>query len=424
MKFWSLLVFVAITIACQPKEDKNGIIQDGDATTGGASGGSSGGSGSSANFGIIFVSSKGFNGGGGSVSSGTPAPGSGISMFDDVCAQDATDKNLSGTFKALVTDGSSRRACSTSNCSGGAGERLDWPLATRMEYRREDKTTIIGKTDKTGRLNFPLTNAFSATAETIWTGIGSGWLADQHCLGWTSDAFGNSARTGLANSTGSAAINGGPTANCSMNDYKFLCVQVKSDVAATPQPAYRRIFATASTYNMNAPVASDGLTRLDGFCRTEATALGYSTDDDTFKALVMTNGSGGTYTKRIACLSAFCSAGTSEQQNWVLDSNREYRRQDGTTVIGTTNADGIFVPPLTNSLTGVNETFWTGFPDSWAILNFGSNSDCGSWTNPSAGGQVYFGTGDATDATAFSNTLGNMGNCSASRKILCVEQTR
>lgn len=422
MKYWSLLVLIVITLACQPKEDKSDIIKGGDTDSGGTSGGSSG-SGTTANFGIIFVSSRGFNGGGGSNTSGSPAPGLGISMFDDICAEDATNKNLTGTFKALVVDSSARRACSTSNCSGGAGERLDWPLATRMEYRREDETTVIGKTDKTGRIIFPLTNAISPTPVTIWTGIGSGWLADQHCLNWTSDSSSFSGRTGLAGSTSSAAINGGVYGNCSSSEHKFLCVQVKSDVAATPQPSYRRIFATTSSYNMNAPVASDGLTRLDGFCRTEATALGYSTDDDTFKALVMTNGSG-TYTKRIACLSAYCSGGAGEHQNWVLDANREYRRNDGTTIIGTTNAEGLFVPPLTNSLTGVNETFWTGFPDSWAVLNIGSNNDCGSWTNPSSGGQVYFGTGDATDATAFSNSLGNMGTCDASRKILCVEQTR
>lgn len=403
MKFITLLALI-LMVGCNPsKKKENTIISNDGTTTGGSTGGSE--SGTATSYGIIFVSEVSLSG------SGSGNGGSGFQEFDDACADSAQSKGLTGTFKALITS-NTRRACSTANCGGGASERLDWPLGTRVEYRREDKTTVIGKTNSKGIFNLPLTNAFSSTSTNIWTGLNTDWTTAVNCLNWTDDSL-EFGRRSNANDTGLA----GNGFSCS-NNYKFLCAEVKADVAATAQPSYRKIFATTNTYSPYI-FMGDGVTRLDGFCESEKTSKGF-TEDDRFKALVMGNG-GGTSTKRIACLTAYCGAGTSEQVNWVLDSNRQYRREDGSTIIGTTNANAIFDYPLTNSLTGSADEFWTGFPDTWAILNVGSNQDCASWTTNDSSYNSYYGVGNTTTLSAFSSSF---ATCNINRKILCVEQTR
>jgi hypothetical protein len=111
------------------------------------------------------------------------------------------------------------------------------------------------------------------------------------------------------------------------------------------------------------------------------------------------------------------SDGTRDQSNnWVLYANTEYRREDGTTVIGTTNASSIFTFPLTNpiavgvsytatGITVVNATTW----------NVGLN--CDDWTNTAVSG----GLGDALDAA--SNAFDAIDDaCIANRRLYCVQQ--
>ena len=128
---------------------------------------------------------------------------------------------------------------------------------------------------------------------------------------------------------------------------------------------------------------------------------------------------------RRACYAADCSdQGGNENLDWVFQPNTEYRREDETTVIGTTNSSSIFEFPLDNSFTGVNETYWTGFPSTWAILNTGGgNIDCLGWTSKDGGASGRVGVGDETDSNAIDRTSGQ-ASCSTSHKIICVEQTR
>ena len=84
-----------------------------------------------------------------------------------------TDSNYpgSGTYKALITDGTNRVACTSANCAtGGAGENINWVLTPSTEYFRTDGTTEIGVTTSAGIFSFPLSNAITASG-VAWTGF-------------------------------------------------------------------------------------------------------------------------------------------------------------------------------------------------------------------------------------------------------------
>ncbi|TGL26309.1 DUF1554 domain-containing protein [Leptospira bourretii] len=82
----------------------------------------------------------------------------------------------------------------------------------------------------------------------------------------------------------------------------------------------------------------------------------------------------------MACASANCATGgTAGQTDWVLKPNKEYRRIDGATVIGTTNANGIFAADLTNEISTTisgTSTIATGLNSNWTE----SANDCSNFT--------------------------------------------
>lgn len=156
-------------------------------------------------------------------------------------------------------------------------------------------------------------------------------------------------------------------------------------------------------------VLNVGISGLDNQCNSDENKPSGS---GTYKAMVADG------TNRIACTSANCATGsTSEQIDWVLKPNKEYRRADGTTVIGNTSANGIFESDLTNEvssvITGTNFTI-TGLNANWT----NSANDCSNFS--ASGANVSFGSHiEKTIASviAFGNTV-----CSSTRKLYCVEQ--
>ena len=163
-----------------------------------------------------------------------------------------------------------------------------------------------------------------------------------------------------------------------------------------------KIFVTSS----NATLTS-GISGLDSQCASDANKPSGS---GTYKALVADG------TNRIACTTANCSGGSSEHTDWVLKASKEYRRSDGTTVIGTTSSNGVFTFPLTaavqTTVTVTNVTV-TGLNTDWTS----SANDC---TNFSASGAItQDGLHDST-----SNALRSIGTsgCGNNMKIICVEQ--
>ncbi|TDP51151.1 uncharacterized protein DUF1554 [Bacteriovorax stolpii] len=161
-----------------------------------------------------------------------------------------------------------------------------------------------------------------------------------------------------------------------------------------------KLFVTSSTTTGNI----GGIVAADSLCMADSNYPG----SGVYKALIV-DGS-----NRVACSSANCSGGSSEHVDWVLRANTQYQRVSDGATVGTTNANGIFSFPLTNSL-DASYTYWlfTGLTANW-ITNTG---DCTNWS--STGGFGGFGLGDKTTIEA---VYSNNGSCSTSVKLICVEQ--
>lgn len=150
-----------------------------------------------------------------------------------------------------------------------------------------------------------------------------------------------------------------------------------------------------------------GISGVDAYCNN---ATDKPSGGGTYKAFVADG------TNRIACTSASCSGGPSEHTDWVLKANKEYRQSNGTTVIGTTTANGIFTFPLTNEpQTTINTTdvTATGLNQNWTS----STNDCTNWS-----GAGSFAMGSHTVKTVNTINSGGTGGCASTTKILCVEQ--
>lgn len=104
-------------------------------------------------------------------------------------------------------------------------------------------------------------------------------------------------------------------------------------------------------------------------------------------------------------------------KDWVLRANTEYRREDNTTVVATTNAQSIFKFPLINSITVTNTNAWTGIEEEWEIR---AGFNCENWTD-NTDGIIYGGTG-ATSATSDSVLEAGMNQCKNPHLLFCVEQ--
>ena len=183
---------------------------------------------------------------------------------------------------------------------------------------------------------------------------------------------------------------------------------VTSESHATTDRAFKYLFVSAST-----PAANMiGATGADSICNADANR---PVTTVTYKAMLgATNGTG---SSRTACTSANCGSGSGEHVRWVLLANQEYRRADGTTVVGTTNSVGIFTFPLTNSFgTCTGGVAWGGFLSDWTS----AVNSCGGWT--------FGGVSDArllSCASTTSSALDATGaavTCAANHQIICVEQ--
>lgn len=118
---------------------------------------------------------------------------------------------------------------------------------------------------------------------------------------------------------------------------------------------------------------------------------------------------------RTACKTDFCSGDGGEHFNWVLLPTTEYRRPDST-VIGTTDAAGLFTAPLTNAIAVASSTTssWTGLGPTWL-----TDQNCADWSNTTGAG----GTGRCgyvgLKVDAFAKLL---DACPANHEFYCVEQ--
>ncbi|XDD54390.1 DUF1554 domain-containing protein [Leptospira sp. WS4.C2] len=102
--------------------------------------------------------------------------------------------------------------------------------------------------------------------------------------------------------------------------------------------------------------------------------------------------------------------------DWVLKPNKEYRQSNGTTIVGTTTANGIFTFPLTNpfrsTVPNSNMTA-TGLNGNWTS----NANDCSNWTGTGSFTMALYN--ETTSDAIFAN--GTAG-CTNTAAIICVEQ--
>ncbi len=147
----------------------------------------------------------------------------GVAGADSRCMSDDNYPG-SGTYRALLA-GSTRRACSTANCSGGASENLDWVLQPNTDYYRNSDNVLIGTTNAAGIFAFPLTNSLSGAFDFYWTGMASDWTSTaNNCSNWTNSTSGVTGNIGRGNATSTLSINLN-TATCDFTNTYLLCVE-------------------------------------------------------------------------------------------------------------------------------------------------------------------------------------------------------
>ncbi|MCB1138798.1 MAG: DUF1554 domain-containing protein, partial [Leptospiraceae bacterium] len=157
-----------------------------------------------------------------------PYGGTPIENIDAFCQADSNNPDPGATFKAMVHAGASggrRGPCSTSNCSGGATEHVDWVLAADTEYRRIDGT-LVGRTMPTlGLFDFSggdLSAPFKQSGSNYWTGMAMDWTPASNCSLWIN--FGGSGTVADSSALDSFAISAGAGLPCNF-PLPVLCVE-------------------------------------------------------------------------------------------------------------------------------------------------------------------------------------------------------
>ncbi|MBM9548878.1 DUF1554 domain-containing protein [Leptospira sp. 201903074] len=168
----------------------------------------------------------------------------GITGADAKCNAD-TNKPATGTFKAMLTDGSIRNACSSDNCGGGVGENVDWVFQSGRIYIRSSDSASLLSPNPAGILpvtagNFTnpytLNHSFdSGSTKEYWTGFAqtnywqeATFQSSNSCSNWTDGTNTTTAsdggRVGASNSTNYSAFRSGGGRSCDAL-YYLICVE-------------------------------------------------------------------------------------------------------------------------------------------------------------------------------------------------------
>ncbi len=100
----------------------------------------------------------------------------GIAGADAICDSDTAKPN-GAKYKAMLVNGSTRRACSAANCSSsGLLENVDWVFQPQVTYVQAAGVLPVFTANTSAIYPFgTLTNAISGTAVYAWTGLTTGW---------------------------------------------------------------------------------------------------------------------------------------------------------------------------------------------------------------------------------------------------------
>ncbi|HBS05242.1 MAG TPA: hypothetical protein DEA96_09770 [Leptospiraceae bacterium] len=185
-------------------------------------------------------------------------------------------------------------------------------------------------------------------------------------------------------------------------------------ILAAVDPGYRRIFLTSATTTGELDLLGPGtpIENADAFCNVDSNN---PAPLSTFKAMMHFGASSG---RRGPCSTSNCSGGASEHVDWVMTPDTEYRRIDGTTIIGRTNLNaGIFPVDSTGLDAGFSATgteYWSGMNSDWTFASL----NCGLWLESTGYNGI---SGDPTVTFTDALAIGPTG-CGSSLPLLCVEQ--
>jgi len=149
-----------------------------------------------------------------------------------------------------------------------------------------------------------------------------------------------------------------------------------TSTTTTTTRTFKYTYVTANMASGNFQTLGAGATGIEGadnLCESDASYPGTGT----YKAFLVDG------VNRVACTTANCGGGIGEHTDWVLAPNTEYRRINGKTTIGTTNALGLFTFPLDNQIVAANVDLWTGFNTTQDYL---TNATTCTLFSTSAGG--------------------------------------
>lgn len=147
--------------------------------------------------------------------------GSGIQRADNMCNFDP-NKPDNNTYKAMIVDGTNRRACSTSNCID-LNENVDWVFKPNTDYYRPDGTYLF-TTNSAGIVTTNIANPIFFPVSYYWTGLGGDWTISlsANCSDWTYNT-GGIGRVGSSNATNSYWYSDISSPSCSSSN-ALLCV--------------------------------------------------------------------------------------------------------------------------------------------------------------------------------------------------------
>lgn len=156
----------------------------------------------------------------------TPANGNlgGIAGADAKCMADGARPNNS-VYKALLSDGSTRMACSNSGCTADSTGQKDWVIKPMTQYINANGQNVF-YSNGYGTYDFAIsfTNPVVAALYNVWTGLNTTWgSSTSHCSQW-SDGTSNYGEYGTSNGVNSTFLFTSPTDYCGGSRYLY-CVE-------------------------------------------------------------------------------------------------------------------------------------------------------------------------------------------------------
>ena len=152
----------------------------------------------------------------------------GVSGADAICNSDSNKPVTTTLYKAILSDGVSRIACTSSNCvASGVAENVDWVLEPNTTYARPDQT-VIGTTTAAGI--FTSANAITTSTHEFWTGLSYYWVPPSSlytCNEWTSSTPGVTGQMGRSEQTGGVnPLFTYDPQDCSHTDVGLACAEM------------------------------------------------------------------------------------------------------------------------------------------------------------------------------------------------------